>query len=71
MIVGAIVTRSPSCTMAPAAYFELGLAVDMLEKAALTSRQAKSGMVRFRKIIVYTRSLQYIGLSTTVEKKSL
>ncbi|KAG6837547.1 hypothetical protein H0H93_007728 [Arthromyces matolae] len=43
IIVGAIVTRSPSSSMAPSAFIELGLACDMFEKGATHSRRARSG----------------------------
>ncbi|KAF8897440.1 fungal-specific transcription factor domain-containing protein [Infundibulicybe gibba] len=44
IIVGCIVTRSPSSSMAPSAFIELGLACDLFEKGAMYSRRARSGM---------------------------
>ncbi|KAJ7047468.1 fungal-specific transcription factor domain-containing protein [Mycena alexandri] len=43
IIVGCIVTRSPSSSMAPTAFIELGLACDLFEKGAKFSRRARSG----------------------------
>ena len=45
IIVGSIVTRAPSSTMASTAFIELGLATDLFEKGAQFSRRARSGMV--------------------------
>jgi hypothetical protein len=45
VIVGCIVTRSPSSSMAPTAFIELGLACDLFEKGAKFSRRARSGLV--------------------------
>ncbi|KAJ6515991.1 hypothetical protein C8R45DRAFT_958312 [Mycena sanguinolenta] len=44
IIVGCIVTRSPSSSMAPTAFIELGLACDLFEKGAKSSRRARSGL---------------------------
>ncbi|GLB33705.1 putative fungal specific transcription factor [Lyophyllum shimeji] len=44
IIVGCIVTRSPSSSMAPSAFIELGLACDMFEKGAKQSRRARNGL---------------------------
>ncbi|KAJ7129786.1 fungal-specific transcription factor domain-containing protein [Mycena epipterygia] len=44
IIVGCIVTRSPSSSMAPTAFIELGLACDLFEKGAKHSRRARSGL---------------------------
>ncbi|KAJ7744540.1 fungal-specific transcription factor domain-containing protein [Mycena maculata] len=44
IIVGCIVTRSPSSSMAPTAFIELGLACDLFEKGAKVSRRARSGL---------------------------
>ncbi|KAF7331836.1 Clathrin-coated vesicle protein [Mycena kentingensis (nom. inval.)] len=44
IIVGCIVTRSPSSSMAPTAFIELGLACDLFEKGATQSRRARSGL---------------------------
>ncbi|PPQ64700.1 hypothetical protein CVT24_008327 [Panaeolus cyanescens] len=44
IIVGCIVTRSPSSSMAPAAFIELGLACDLFQKGAIHSRRARSGL---------------------------
>lgn len=46
MIVGCIVTRSPSCSLASSAYIELGLACDLFQKAVSQSRRSRSGLVR-------------------------
>lgn len=46
IIVGCIVTRSPSSSMAPSAFIELGLACDLFEKGAMQSLRARSGLVR-------------------------
>ncbi|KAJ7179223.1 hypothetical protein C8R46DRAFT_1324183, partial [Mycena filopes] len=43
IIVGCIVTRSPSSSMASTAFVELGLACDLFEKGAKSSRRARSG----------------------------
>jgi hypothetical protein len=45
IIVGCIVTRSPSSSMASSAFIELGLACDLFEKGAVHSRRARSGLV--------------------------
>lgn len=45
IIVGCIVTRSPSSSMASSAFIELGLACDLFEKGAMHSRRARSGLV--------------------------
>ncbi|KAK7061636.1 Zn(2)-C6 fungal-type domain-containing protein [Favolaschia claudopus] len=42
--LGCIVTRSPSSSMAPTAFIELGLACDLFEKGAKVSRRARSGL---------------------------
>ncbi|EAU84699.2 hypothetical protein CC1G_00218 [Coprinopsis cinerea okayama7 len=60
MIVGCIVTRSPSCSLASSAYIELGLACDLFEKGCNESRRAKSGLaillkLRRRASEVYSR----------------
>lgn len=44
IIVGCIVTRSPSSSMASSAFIELGLACDLFEKGAMHSRRARSGL---------------------------
>ncbi|KJA29960.1 hypothetical protein HYPSUDRAFT_210788 [Hypholoma sublateritium FD-334 SS-4] len=44
IIVGCIVTRSPSSSMAPSAFIELGLACDLFEKGAMQSLRARSGL---------------------------
>ncbi|KAJ6538585.1 fungal-specific transcription factor domain-containing protein [Mycena sp. CBHHK59/15] len=44
VIVGCIVTRSPSSSMASTAFIELGLACDLFEKGAKHSRRARSGL---------------------------
>ncbi|KAF8165443.1 fungal-specific transcription factor domain-containing protein [Crassisporium funariophilum] len=44
IIVGLIVTRSPSSSMAQSAFVELGLACDLFEKGAMKSRRARSGL---------------------------
>ncbi|RDB22452.1 putative transcriptional regulatory protein C1F7.11c [Hypsizygus marmoreus] len=50
IIVGCIVTRSPSSSMAPSAFIELGLACDLFEKGATHSRRARSGLAILRKL---------------------
>lgn len=45
IIVGSIVTRAPASSMAPSAFIELGLAVDLFKKGAPHSRRARSGLV--------------------------
>ena len=44
--VGSIVTRAPSSTMAPAAWEELNLAVDVFSRGSEGSRRARHGLVR-------------------------
>ncbi|KAG7449259.1 uncharacterized protein BT62DRAFT_1053666 [Guyanagaster necrorhizus] len=44
IIVGSIVTRSPSSSMAANAFIELGLACDLFEKGSHHSRRARSGI---------------------------
>ncbi|CAK5262740.1 unnamed protein product [Mycena citricolor] len=44
MIVGSIVTRSPSASMAAAAFIELDLVCDSFDKGAKQSRRARSGL---------------------------
>ncbi|KDR83850.1 hypothetical protein GALMADRAFT_1339423 [Galerina marginata CBS 339.88] len=44
IIVGCIVTRSPSSSMASSAFIELGLACDLFEKGAMHSPRARSGL---------------------------
>lgn len=46
VIVGSIVTRAPSTTMAPAAWQELNLAVEMFSRGSETSSRARHGLVR-------------------------
>ncbi|KAK7470755.1 hypothetical protein VKT23_002174 [Stygiomarasmius scandens] len=50
IIVGTIVTRSPSSTMAPNAFIELGLACDLFEKGAAKSKRARSGLAILTKL---------------------
>ncbi|KAH6915006.1 fungal-specific transcription factor domain-containing protein, partial [Coprinopsis sp. MPI-PUGE-AT-0042] len=50
MIVGCIVTRSPSCSLASSAYIELGLACDLFQKAVSQSRRSRSGLAILYKI---------------------
>ncbi|KAG6891283.1 hypothetical protein C0992_009475 [Termitomyces sp. T32_za158] len=50
IIVGTIVTRSPSSSMAPSAFIELGLACDLFEKGASHSRRARSGLAILGKL---------------------
>ncbi|KAF9469100.1 fungal-specific transcription factor domain-containing protein [Collybia nuda] len=50
IIVGCIVTRSPSSSMASSAFIELGLACDLFEKGAVHSRRARSGLALLRKL---------------------
>ncbi|KAG6918921.1 hypothetical protein DXG01_010576 [Tephrocybe rancida] len=50
IIVGTIVTRSPSSSMAPSAFIELGLACDLFEKGASQSRRARSGLAILGKL---------------------
>ncbi|KIY46632.1 hypothetical protein FISHEDRAFT_75449 [Fistulina hepatica ATCC 64428] len=50
IIVGCIVTRAPSSTMAPSAFIELGLAYDMFQKGAVHSRRARSGFAILSKM---------------------
>ncbi|KAJ7904419.1 hypothetical protein B0H14DRAFT_3079297 [Mycena olivaceomarginata] len=45
-----IVTRSPSSSMAPTAFIELGLACDLFEKGAKFSRRARSGLAILGKL---------------------
>lgn len=45
MINGLIVTKAPSCSMAPAAFAELAIAVELFEYGARTSSRARTGMV--------------------------
>ncbi|KAG2146729.1 fungal-specific transcription factor domain-containing protein [Suillus clintonianus] len=44
VIVGSIVTRAPSSTMAPAAWEELNLAVEMFSRGSETSSRARHGL---------------------------
>ncbi|KAJ7591168.1 hypothetical protein C8J56DRAFT_1013906 [Mycena floridula] len=44
IIVGCIVTRSPSSSMAPHAFIELGLACDLFQKGAIHSVRIQSGL---------------------------
>ncbi|KAG1897214.1 uncharacterized protein F5891DRAFT_947804 [Suillus fuscotomentosus] len=46
VIVGSIVTRAPSTTMAPAAWQELNLAVEIFSRGSKTSSRARHGLVR-------------------------
>ncbi|KAG6855101.1 hypothetical protein C0991_006030 [Blastosporella zonata] len=50
IIVGTIVTRSPSSSMAPSAFIELGLACDLFERGASQSRRARSGLAILGKL---------------------
>ncbi|KAF9452456.1 hypothetical protein P691DRAFT_697077 [Macrolepiota fuliginosa MF-IS2] len=50
IIVGSIVTRSPSSSMAPSAFIELGLACDLFEKGANHSRRVRSGSAILQKL---------------------
>ncbi|KAF9055205.1 hypothetical protein BDZ89DRAFT_1124982 [Hymenopellis radicata] len=74
IIVGSIVTRSPSSSMAANAFIELGLACDLFEKGALSSRRARSGFgiltsLKNRAFQVYSQfrsGNQPIGLPSSV-----
>lgn len=50
IIVGSIITRSPSSNMAPTAFIELGLACDLFEKGATYSRRVRSGSTILQKL---------------------
>ncbi|KAJ7283756.1 fungal-specific transcription factor domain-containing protein [Mycena rebaudengoi] len=50
IIVGSIVTRSPTSSMAPAAFIELRQACDLFEKGAKQSRRARSGLAILLKL---------------------
>ncbi|KAJ3573873.1 hypothetical protein NP233_g2152 [Leucocoprinus birnbaumii] len=50
IIVGSIITRSPSSSMAPTAFIELGLACDLFEKGATHSRRVRSGSIILQKL---------------------
>ncbi|KAG2754657.1 hypothetical protein P692DRAFT_20950168 [Suillus brevipes Sb2] len=50
VIVGSIVTRAPSTTMAPAAWQELNLAVEMFSRGSETSSRARHGLVILDKL---------------------
>ncbi|KXN83717.1 hypothetical protein AN958_00859 [Leucoagaricus sp. SymC.cos] len=50
IIVGGIITRSPSSSMAPTAFIELGLACDLFEKGATHSRRVRSGLAILQKL---------------------
>ncbi|KAL0949720.1 hypothetical protein HGRIS_009759 [Hohenbuehelia grisea] len=50
IIVGSIVTRAPSSTMAPNAFIELGIACDLFEKGAAHSLRARSGFAILQKL---------------------
>ncbi|KAF9030945.1 hypothetical protein BDZ89DRAFT_1064266 [Hymenopellis radicata] len=74
IIVGSIVTRSPSSSMAANAFIELSLACDLFEKGALSSRRARSGFgiltsLKNRAFQVYSQfrsGNQPIGLPSSV-----
>ncbi|KAF8895930.1 hypothetical protein CPB85DRAFT_1229714 [Mucidula mucida] len=74
IIVGSIVTRSPSSSMAANAFIELGLACDLFEKGALSSRRARSGFgiltsLKNRAFQIYSQfrsGNQPIGLPSSV-----
>ncbi|KII94707.1 hypothetical protein PLICRDRAFT_188975 [Plicaturopsis crispa FD-325 SS-3] len=60
IIVGSIVTRSPSSSMAATAFIELGLAVNLFEKGAQSNRRGQSGLailtrLRAKAIQVYSQ----------------
>ncbi|KAF8639464.1 hypothetical protein AX16_010317, partial [Volvariella volvacea WC 439] len=60
IIVGSIVTRAPSSSMAASAFIELGLAYDLFKKGAVKSRRAKFGLaildrLRERALQVYAQ----------------
>ncbi|KZP21364.1 hypothetical protein FIBSPDRAFT_740823, partial [Athelia psychrophila] len=44
IIVGSVVTKAPSSSMASTAFMELGLAVDLFERGAGASERARTGM---------------------------
>lgn len=44
-MVGSIVTRAPSSMLAPAAFEELGLAVQLFENGSKLSPRIRTGMV--------------------------
>ncbi|KAG1755802.1 hypothetical protein EDB19DRAFT_1663041 [Suillus lakei] len=52
VIVGSIVTRAPSTTMAPAAWQELNLAVEMFSRGSETSSRARHGLAILDKLKV-------------------
>jgi hypothetical protein len=45
IIVGSVVARSPASSMAPNAFIELGLVIDLFEKGAPQSLRARDGLV--------------------------
>ncbi|KII94752.1 hypothetical protein PLICRDRAFT_96595 [Plicaturopsis crispa FD-325 SS-3] len=60
IIVGSIVTRSPSSSMAATAFVELGLAVELFEKGATSNRRRQTGLailtrLREKAIQVYSQ----------------
>lgn len=46
MIVGSIVTKAPSSSMAPAAFTELVIAVELFENGGRLSQRIRRGNVR-------------------------
>ncbi|KAG2047430.1 hypothetical protein BDR06DRAFT_963916 [Suillus hirtellus] len=50
VIVGSIVTRAPSTTMAPAAWQELNLAVEIFSRGSKTSSRARHGLAILNKL---------------------
>ena len=47
IIVGTIVTRSPSSTFAPRAFYELQMAIELFEQTAKQSSRARTALVWF------------------------
>ncbi|OJA17028.1 hypothetical protein AZE42_00569 [Rhizopogon vesiculosus] len=72
-IVGSIVTRAPSTTMAPAAWEELNLAVDMFSRGSETSRRARHGLAILVKLKMkaYQALEQYRSGATSSLRGSL
>lgn len=53
IIVGSIVAKAPSSSMAPAAFADLSLAVELFQKSADISERERTGLVSLYNIVFF------------------
>ncbi|TFK76007.1 hypothetical protein BDN72DRAFT_756432 [Pluteus cervinus] len=68
VIVGSIVTRAPTSTMAPNAYVQLNIACEMFEKAAVHSSRARNGLAILSRL--KNRAAEVLAQSDRVDSDS-